>query len=108
MNNLVFEEKRLEFSLSEYNWPHGIGIKSVFSQEGEEVGIIIFLCDKSDDRYDSVASKSHEEILESLGAGIKKGVFNEHIKGMFYWQKEIGNLGHNYSSPIFGQLANVF
>ncbi|MDP2634842.1 MULTISPECIES: hypothetical protein [unclassified Pseudoalteromonas] len=108
MSNLVFEDKILDFSLSEYDYAHGIGIKSVFSYEGEEVGIIIFLCDKSDDRYESVSLKSHEEILVELKAGIKKGVFNENIKGMFYWQAQIGKLGYDYSSPIYGQLANVF
>jgi hypothetical protein len=108
MSNLVFEEKRLDFSLSKYDYAHGIGIKSVFSNEDAEVGIIIFLCDKSDERYDSVSQKSHEEILVALEAGIKKGIFNENIKNMYHWQAEIGKLGHNYPSPIYGQLANVF
>ena len=108
MSYLLFEGMKLEFCLSEYDYAHGIGVKSVFSHDESEVGIIIFLCDKSDDRYDSVSQKSIEELIQALQTGIEKGIFNENIKNMFHWQSEIGKLGHNYSSPIYGQLANVF
>lgn len=108
MSYLLFEEKKLEFSLSEYEYAHGIGVKSVFSHDRSEVGIIIFLCDKSDDRYDTVSQKSLEELIHALKTGIEKGIFNENIRNMFHWQSEIKKLGHNYASPIYGQLANVF
>ncbi|MDO3386901.1 hypothetical protein QWI17_13725 [Gilvimarinus sp. SDUM040013] len=108
MSYLLFEDKQLEFTLSAYDYAHGIGIKSVFFQDRNEVGIIIFLCDKSDDRYDSVCQKSIEDLMQALSVGIEKGIFNENIKNMFHWQSEIGKLGHNYCSPIYGQLANVF
>lgn len=76
MSYLLFEEKKLEFSLTKYDYVHGLGVKSVFSHERSEVGIIIFLCDKSDDRYDSVSQKSIEELMQAQKAGIEEGIFN--------------------------------
>jgi hypothetical protein len=108
MNYLLFEEKQLYFSLAEYEYAHGIGIRSVFFLDGSEVGIIIFLCDKSDERYESISRKSVEELMQVLQVAIEKGIFNENIKNMFHWQSEIEKLGHKYSSPIYGKLANVF
>jgi hypothetical protein len=97
----------LKCEFEKYDYAHGLGITAVFSNESRPVGMIKFLCDRSDDRYSIVSQLSHQDLIAKLEEALSTNTYDTLLDNMFLWQSEIEKMGHDYLSAIYGNIANA-
>lgn len=105
---LNIENRTLSFTAVPYEWKLGLGVEITISENNSHIGTIRLLCAEGDPGYEEL-SKVETEVLVRKGlSGLLENKTDTSIKTMDYWQEEIGKLGFNYVSPIYGSLAKCF
>ncbi len=102
------DERNLLLLAEPYDWKLGLGIE-VRVYEGDcHVGTIRLLCAEDEPKIDKLKKLEPETLVKRGLAGLLENKAGISLQKMDYWQNEIGKLGFNYVSPLYGNLAGCF
>ena len=105
---IEIEEKGYKFRAKQYDWKLGLGVEIEIYRDSKKVGGVRLLSAEHENDFEKIKRLPLDILLKGALEGFISNRTKTNTEKVLEWQSQIEEMGHNYVSPIYANLASCF
>ncbi len=105
---IIIEKEGYRFRAKQYDWKLGVAVEIEIYRDSKKVGVVRLLSAEHENEFEKINGLPLEVLLTGALEGFVSNKTKTSTDKVLEWQKQIEEMGHNYASPIYANLASCF
>lgn len=108
MQMIEIEKEGYRFCAKPYDWTLGIAVEIEIYKGSQKIGGVRLLSAEHEEKFEKIEGLPLEDLLKGALEGFVSNKTKTSTDKVLEWQRKIQEMGHNYVSPIYANLASCF
>ena len=105
---IEIEKEDYRFRARHYDWKLGIAVEIEIFSGPKKVGGVRLLSAEHEEEFKKIKNLPLEALLKGALEGFISNKTKTSVNKVLEWQRQIHEMGHDYVSPVYANLAPCF